>query len=59
MGVTQPAVAAFERAGADPKLLTIRRYAIAVGGARAPYSYWSVTSVTPTIQPASSPATWF
>jgi len=31
MGVTQPAVAAFERAGADPKLSTIRRYASAVG----------------------------
>ncbi|WP_063710829.1 helix-turn-helix domain-containing protein [Actinokineospora enzanensis] len=31
MGVTQPAVAAFERADADPKLSTIRRYALAVG----------------------------
>ncbi|GAB3479335.1 helix-turn-helix domain-containing protein [Amycolatopsis cihanbeyliensis] len=31
MGTTQPAVAAFERADADPKLSTIRRYALAVG----------------------------
>ena len=31
MGVTQPAVAAFERPDADPKLSTIRRYALAVG----------------------------
>ncbi|GLY35259.1 hypothetical protein Amsp01_012830 [Amycolatopsis sp. NBRC 101858] len=31
MGVTQPAVAAFERADADPKLSTIRRYALALG----------------------------
>jgi DNA-binding XRE family transcriptional regulator len=31
MGVTQPAVAAFERTDADPKLSTIRRYALAVG----------------------------
>ena len=30
MGVTQPAVNAFERADADPKLSTIRRYALAV-----------------------------
>lgn len=31
MGVSQPAVAAFERAENDPKLSTIRRYAMAVG----------------------------
>ncbi|WP_410572829.1 helix-turn-helix domain-containing protein [Amycolatopsis sp. cmx-4-61] len=31
MGVTQPAVAAFEKADADPKLSTIRRYALALG----------------------------
>lgn len=31
MGVTQPAVAAFERPDADPKLSTIRRYALAIG----------------------------
>jgi len=31
MGVTQPAVAAFERVDTDPKLSTIRRYALAVG----------------------------
>ncbi|WP_434438703.1 helix-turn-helix domain-containing protein [Lentzea sp. E54] len=31
MGVTQPAVAAFERSDADPKQSTIRRYALAVG----------------------------
>jgi transcriptional regulator with XRE-family HTH domain len=31
MGVTQPAVAALERADADPKLSTLRRYALALG----------------------------
>lgn len=31
MGVTQPAVARFERPDSDPKLSTIRRYALAVG----------------------------
>ena len=31
LGITQPAVAAFERHDADPKLSTIRRYAHAVG----------------------------
>lgn len=31
MGVTQPAVAAFERVDADPRLSTVRRYALAVG----------------------------
>lgn len=31
MNVSQPAVAAFERAENDPKLSTIRRYAMAVG----------------------------
>jgi transcriptional regulator with XRE-family HTH domain len=30
MGVTQPAVAAFERPDADPKLSTLRRYALAL-----------------------------
>lgn len=31
MGVSQPTVAAFERYDANPKLSTIRRYALAVG----------------------------
>lgn len=31
LGVTQPTVAAFERIDADPKLSTLRRYALAVG----------------------------
>lgn len=31
MGVTQPAIAAFESQGNDPKLSTIRRYAHALG----------------------------
>lgn len=33
LGISQPAVAAFERQDADPKLSTIRRYAHAVGAA--------------------------
>lgn len=31
MGVSQPTVAAFERYDANPKLSTVRRYALAVG----------------------------
>lgn len=33
LGISQPSVAAFERVDADPKLSTIRRYALAVGAA--------------------------
>lgn len=35
MGVSQPTVAAFERYDANPKLSTIRRYALAVGASIA------------------------
>lgn len=35
LGITQPAVAAFERHDADPKLSTIRRYAQVIGASIA------------------------
>ncbi|UMP02239.1 helix-turn-helix transcriptional regulator [Amycolatopsis sp. EV170708-02-1] len=57
MGVTQPAVAALERADADPKLSTIRRYALAIG-ALIRHSVTDVSSHSPglTVSP-SLPAT--
>ena len=56
MGVTQPAVAAFERPDADPKLSTVRRYALAVGAMvrHLVTSHTVVTSNFPTFTSAQS-----
>lgn len=54
MGVTQPAVAAFERADADPKLSTVRRYALAVGALVRHSVTDPARSATRTIQHSSA-----
>lgn len=47
MGVTQPAVAAFEREDSNPTLSSIRRYALAIG-AKITYEVSSVFSKSKT-----------
>lgn len=49
MGVTQPAVAAFEHYDANPRMSSIRRYALAVGA-----QLWITVTETPR-EPARTP----